>query len=185
MAPDEGRSFAGQRLDDADFSGARLHSVNFYGTRITDGWLANADISGFIGGLRVNGVEIAPLVRAELDRQFPERLKLRADDPAGLAEGWAVVEEVWERTLARAAELPEPMLFERVEDDWSLVETLRHLLFATDTWLCRMIRHEPKPFHPWGMAGSFLTNPASLGIDPAATPPSRRCSRRAASTWRW
>jgi hypothetical protein len=89
VASGEGREFRGVRLDDADFSGARLHSPNFEGTRIIDGWLRDAEISGFIGGLRVNGVEVAPLVEAELDRRFPERVKLRARDPQGLADAWA------------------------------------------------------------------------------------------------
>ena len=71
MASGERLDVRGARLDDADFSGARLHGPNFEGTRITDGWLRNADISGAIDGLRVNGVEVAPLVQAELDRRFP------------------------------------------------------------------------------------------------------------------
>jgi DinB family protein len=160
----------GIRLDDADFSDARLHSPNFEGTRITDGWLHNTDISGFIGGLRVNGIDVAPLVEAELDRRFPERVKLRATDPQGLTEAWALIEDVWRTTVARARTLPETVLFERVDDEWSFVETLRHLVFATDTWLLRMVRHMPRPYHPWGLAGSFLTDPASLGIDPEARP---------------
>lgn len=160
----------GKRLDDADFSGARLHSPNFEGTRITDGWLHNADISGFIGGLRVNGIDIAPLVEAELDRRFPERVKLRAADPQGLAEAWILIEDVWRTTVARARTLPERLLFERVDDEWSFVETLRHLILATDFWFFRMLRHVPPPYHPWGLAGSFLSDPASLGLDYSATP---------------
>jgi DinB superfamily len=170
MVSSEGMNARGMRLDDADFSGARLHSPNFEGTRITDGWLLNADISGFIGGLRVNGIDVAPLVEAELDRRFPERVKLRAADPQGLAEAWALIEDVWRRTVARARTLPETLLVERVDDEWSFVETLRHLVLATDMWLLRMVRHMPRPYHPWGLAGSFLTDPASLGIDPEATP---------------
>lgn len=158
------------RLDDADFSGARLHSPNFEGTRITDGWLRNADISGEIEGLRVNGVDVAPLVEAELDRHFPERVRLRATDPRGLAEAWTMLEEVWQSTVKRARMLPEAVLYERVDDEWSFVETLRHLVMATDIWLLRMVRHESRPYHPWGLAGSFLTDPASLGIDPDAHP---------------
>src|SRR5947209_4427844 len=106
------------RLDDADFSGARLHSGNFEGARITDGWLHNADISGFIGGLRVNGVEVAPLVEAELDRRFPARIKLRAADPPGLMEAWAMIEQVWQATVARARALPDTALFEQVDGEW-------------------------------------------------------------------
>src|SRR5919205_2574097 len=119
MAVSDGLDFRGKRLEDADFSGARLHSPNFEGTRITDGWLRNADISGYIGGLRVNGVEIAPLVEAELDRRSPQRAKLRATDPQGLAEAWEMIEDVWCRTIARARTLPEELLYERVDDDWS------------------------------------------------------------------
>lgn len=163
-------NFKGVRLDDADFSGARLHSPNFEATRITDGWLRNADISGDIEGLHVNDVEIAPLVEAELDRRFPERVKLRAIDPQGLAEAWTIIEEVWRRTVERARTLPEESLFERVDGEWSFVETLRHLVMATDAWLLRMVRQAPRPYHPWGLAGSFLTDPAGLGLDPKANP---------------
>ncbi len=162
--------FRGARLDDADFSGARLHSPNLEATRITDGWLLNADISGYIDGLRVNGVEVAPLVEAELDRRFPERVKLRADDPRGLAEAWALIEDVWRTTVARARTFPEASLHERVDGDWSFVETLRHLVMATDAWLLRMVRQVPRPYHPWGLAGSFLTDPAGLGLDYDANP---------------
>lgn len=170
MAARKDLDFRGERLDDVDFSGARLHSPNLAGTRITDGFLNGADISGYIDGLRVNGVEVAPLVEAELDRRFPERVKLRAADPQGLDDAWTMIEEVWETTVARARALPEPLLNERADDDWSFVETLRHLTMATDAWLFRMVRHVPRPYHPWGLAGSFLTDPASLGLDYEASP---------------
>ena len=170
MASAEGRDFAGVRLEDADFSGARLHSSSFEGAKITDGSLYNADISGDIEGLRVNGVEVAPLVEAELDRRFPQRVKLRASDPPVLAEAWAMIEDIWRMTVARAQALPESVLFERVDYEWSFVETLRHLIFATDCWLLRMVKQIPRPYHPWGIAGSWLTDPASLGIDPDASP---------------
>lgn len=158
------------RLDDADFSGTRLHSPNFEGSRITDGWLRNADISGYIEGLRVNGVEVAPLIEAELDRCWPARVKLRSTDPAGLAEGWDVIEDVWRATVERARKLPGALLSERVDDDWSFVETLRHLISATDGWLLRMVRQLPRPYHPYGLAPPFLTDTADLGIDPDAHP---------------
>jgi hypothetical protein len=170
VASGEGWEFRGARLDDADFSAARLHSPNFEGARITDAWLRDADISGFIGGLRVNGVEVAPLVEAELDRRYPERVKLGARDPQGLADAWATIEDVWRATVARARALPESLLFERVDGEWSFAETLRHLVMATDCWLLRMIRQVPRPYHPWGLAGSFLQDPAGLGLDPGASP---------------
>ncbi len=60
--------------------------ISFEGAKITDAWFYNADISGDLEGLRLNGVEVAPLVMAELERRSPERAKLRAADPAGLAD---------------------------------------------------------------------------------------------------
>ncbi|MGA7088619.1 MAG: DinB family protein [Candidatus Dormiibacterota bacterium] len=171
MSSAEGRDFAGARLEDADFSRARLHSPSFEGAKITDAWLCNADISGDIEGLLVNGVEVAPLVEAELDRRFPERVKLRTSDPPVLADAWAMLEDIWRANVARAQVLPEPVLYERVDDEWSFVETLRHLIFATDCWLLRMVKQISRPYHPWGLAGSWLTDPASLGVDPDASPP--------------
>src|SRR3954453_13080720 len=170
MGFDQGPSLPGARIADADFSGARLHAPNFEGARITDAWFYGADISGDLEGLRLNGVEVAPLVMAELERLFPERGKLRASDPDGLADAWAMIERIWQENVARARGLPQPLLSERVDDEWSFVETLRHLILATDCWLRRMVRGVDRPYHPWGVAGSWLSDPASWGLDPAAEP---------------
>lgn len=170
MASSEPVSFAGRRVDDADFSGARLRSPNFERTRITDGWLRDADISADITGLTLNGVDVAPLIEAELDRQFPGRVLLRSADPRELGTAWTMIEEHWRHTNERARRLPETLLHERVDDDWSFVETHRHLIMATDDWLHRMIRQSTDAFHPWGLAGSFLDDPASLGLDYSADP---------------
>ena len=170
MGYDKGPSLAGARIEEADFSGARLHAPNFEGAKMTDAWFYGADISGDLEGLRLNGVEVAPLVTAELERLFPERAKLRAMDRDGLAEAWVMIEDIWQATLARARALPEPSVVERVDDEWSFVETLRHLVLATDCWLRRMIKGIDRPYHPWGLAGSWLSDPTSWGINPAANP---------------
>jgi DinB family protein len=171
MAFDKGPSLPGSRTEDADFSHARLHAPNFEGARITDGWFVGADISADIEGLRLNGVEVAPLIEAELERMFPERAKLRAADPAGIADTWSMLEQTWAATFVRAEALPEALLHERVDDEWSFVETQRHLVMATDCWLRRMVKGIDRPYHPWGMAGSWLEDPASWGLEPEAKPP--------------
>ena len=173
-----------KRVEGADFSGARLHAADFGGAKITDGWFLDADLSGFIGGMRINGVDIAPLVSAELDRQFPERVTLRAEDPAGLGRSWQLIERVWAETVDRARALPAASLQERVDGEWSFLETLRHLVFATDCWFFRMVRAEAKPYHPWGVAGSFLDDPAALGLDQAAEPQLTEVLAVRASGWR-
>lgn len=170
MPFEKGPALPGARLEDLDLSQARLHAPNFEGARITDGWFCNADISGDIEGLRLNGVEVGPLVLAELERREPDRVKLRATDPEGLADAWAMIEDLWERTLVDARKLPEPVLHEEVDEEWSFVETLRHLVMATDCWLRRMVKGQDRPYHPWGLAGSWLTDPAAWGLDYGAEP---------------
>jgi hypothetical protein len=140
---------AGSRVDDLDLTGVHLHGANFEGAKLTDAYLCGADISGDIEGLRVNGIEIEPLVQAELDRHFPERVKLRATDIADLREAWSMVEDLWAGTIDRAGQLPASIPLQRVDGEWSLVETLRHLIFATDCWLHRAINLTRHPCHPW------------------------------------
>jgi hypothetical protein len=137
------------RIRDSDLSGAQLRSVNFSNVTITDAWLFNTDISGAIGGLKINGVDVEPLIEAELDRRHPERTKLRPTDVEGLRTGFDVVEDMWAPTIERARQLPEEKLHERVGHEYSFVETLRHLLFATDGWLIRIVLRVPNAYHEW------------------------------------
>ena len=81
-----------------------------------------------------------------------------------------MIEGIWGATVARARTLAPELLFDRVDDEWSFVETMRHLVMATDCWLRRMVKGIDRPYHPWGLAGSWLSDPASWGIDPAARP---------------
>jgi uncharacterized damage-inducible protein DinB len=94
---------------------------------------------------------------AERVRLRAERDKLRATDPEGLADAWAMIEGLWSGTVARARKLPEPVLHEQVNGEWSFVQTHRHLVLATDCWLRRL-------------GGSWLTSPRRWGIDPDADP---------------
>jgi DinB superfamily len=107
---------------------------------------------------------------AQRVRLRAERDKLTATDPAGLADAWAMIEDNWTRTVARARELPEPVLYEQVEGQWSFVQTHRHLVLVTDCWLRRTVKGIALAYHPWGMAGSWLTSPRRWGIDPEADP---------------
>jgi len=107
---------------------------------------------------------------AERVRLRAERGKLRATDPEGLADAWTMIEDIWTGTVARARELPEPVLHEQVGGEWSFVQTNRHLVLATDCWLRRMVKGIAHPYHPWGLGGSWLTSPRRWGIDPDADP---------------
>jgi DinB superfamily len=99
-----------------------------------------------------------------------ERNKLMATDAEGLAEAWATIEGIWSGTIARARRLPEPALHRQLNGEWSFVQTQRHLVLVTDCWLRRMVKGIAYPYHPWGLAGSWLTAPRRWGLDFDANP---------------
>ena len=141
----------GAVIRDADLSGARVHDVNMSGVKITNAWLLNAEISGMVGNLKVNTIKVWPLIDAELTRRHPERAKLKPTATVDLLEAWDLMDATWNETIGRARELPESKLHERVDGEYSFVETLRHLIFATDAWLTRIVFDEANAYHPWAV----------------------------------
>ena len=69
----------GARFVGADLSGVVMRGVDLLGADIESPWLFDDD-----GSLLVNGVDVVPLIDAELDRRFPGRAERRAVDPDGL-----------------------------------------------------------------------------------------------------
>jgi len=107
-------------LSRADLTGVRMRGVD----------LVDVEISGPLQNVVINGVDIAPLVDAELNRRMPERAKMRSDDADGFVAAWAILERLWEGTVARARTFPEAELHRGVDGEWSFIQTLRHLGFA-------------------------------------------------------
>jgi hypothetical protein len=136
----------GARLHDVDLRGATLRMVDLRGLRARDVWLEDVDLTGDVENVRINGVDIAPLVEAELDRRDPDRPKMRPTDADGYREAWDVVERLWAGTVDRARTFAPELLHERVDGEWSFIETLRHLVFATDAWVCRALLGDPEPW---------------------------------------
>ena len=73
---------------------------------------------------------------------------MRPADPAGFAEARDVVERLWGGPVERAGKLDPELLHESVDGEWSFIETLRHLVFATDCWIRRAILGDPSPWDP-------------------------------------
>lgn len=77
-----------------------------------------------------------------------------------------------ETTIARASGFTEDQRNERVDGEWSTIESLRHLVLVIDLWLSRTILGNPDPFHPIALPPSFM--PPKLfpesSIDPDARP---------------
>lgn len=156
-----------------DLRGARLVDCDLTGVRIVDASLVDVDVSGWVSNLVVNGVDVTGYVEAELDRRHPERVQLRgiqnADDFRAM---WSTVEGLWAGLIERAERLPEARRHERVNDEWSFVETLRHLVFITDSWVSRTILDQPKPFHPLALPQTAYApaDAAALGMELDARP---------------
>src|SRR6185436_5920466 len=145
----------GAEFVDADLHGARFVGADLTGVVMRGVQVERADIDApwLLGSgepLRVNGVDVAPFVEAELNRRFPGRAQQRAGDPDALRAAWAALEQAWATTLERAAAMPSGTVDVSVDGEWSFAQTLRHLVLATDMWLGRAILQIGQPFHPVG-----------------------------------
>lgn len=168
-------------LREATFYRADLRGARFERTRLTDARVVSSDLSGMVvrgsdvlnveidspwlaegDFFRVNGVDVVPLVEAELNRRFPGRELRRAEDPASLREAWEALQRTWSATLQRAANMPEGTVDESVDGEWSFAQTLRHLVMATDTWLNKAVLRLEQPYHPLGLSDASA---AEEGLD--------------------
>ena len=158
MAEFSGDDLSGSRFERVDLTGAQfravdlsraqLRGVDLTGVTMRGVELVDARIDGEIHHLVVNGVDVAPLVDAELDRRHPDRAKMRPTDPAGFREAWDTFERLWGGTVLRARGLAPELLHESVDGEWSFIETLRHLVYATDAWVRRATLGDPAPWDP-------------------------------------
>lgn len=148
-----GASFRDVYLNDAlmrdiDLTGLQLRGALLNRSRMRGVELVDVQISGELQNVVVNGVDIAPIVDAELDRRMPERARMRPEDGDGFREAWAILERLWAGTVERARTFPEAALHATVDDEWSFIQTLRHLGFASAAWVGRMVLGNPSPWHP-------------------------------------
>ncbi len=150
------KDWSHSRFEEVDFSRSRFHNVYFTDTVIRGAWLQRVEIDGYIDDVSVNGVDVGPLIEAELDRRDPDRTLMRPTDADGFRRAWVVVVRRWDAAVQRARALPEELLHERVDGEWSFIETLRHLVFATDAWVLRAVLGDPAPYHPLGLAHSEM-----------------------------
>ena len=141
----------GSRFQMVDFAEVEFRDVAFRKVRMRGVELDDVEINGELRNVRINGIDVWPLVSAELDRIHPERARLRPTDVQGYREAWTILEDLWSGTVERARRLssddPE-LLHASVDGEWSFIETLRHLAFATSCWLHRAILGEPRPWGP-------------------------------------
>ena len=145
-------------FDSQDLRGSSFREVDLRDSRFREVWFQNVvmrgvalidvDIDGEIANLRINGVDVVPMVEAELDRRMPDRAKMRPTDADGFREAWDILEQLWAGTVERARAFSAEQLNESVDGEWSFLQTLRHLAYATDCWVSRVLLGDPLPFHP-------------------------------------
>ena len=95
---------------------------------------------------------------------------MRPTDSDGFREAWDILEQRWQQTVARARRMAPEQLHERVDGEWSFIETLRHLLFATDAWVRRAILGEPTPWHPLDLPHDEMSDALGVPRDRDARP---------------
>ncbi|WP_420452079.1 DinB family protein [Ilumatobacter sp.] len=158
----DGQGFEGATFAMTSFKGATLRSCDVSGVTMRSVEVAGLDIDShdlFFGSLIVNGVDVVPLVDAELDRRFPGRELQKAQTPESLRDGWVAAQTAWEATVTST---PPELIDAHVDDEWSLAQTLRHLVLATDAWLHGGIMGMEQPFHE---IGQIFTGAADTGFD--------------------
>jgi uncharacterized damage-inducible protein DinB len=170
------RDLSGATFDTCTLEGANFRDCNLSGVIVVSSYVDHLRVSsahGAGGTVIVDDVDVSEYVAAELDRRFPERVGLRnlttPDDYRAL---FATLEARWDDTLQRAERLPEAARHERVDGEWSLVETLRHLVFADDCWIRRQYRETADAFHPLALPTTDypLDQRAELALDDDAQP---------------
>jgi uncharacterized damage-inducible protein DinB len=180
LARFEGADLSGARFERADLSRARFRLVNLTGVRLDQVLLSGAvmrgvelvdvDIDGEVSNVVINGVEVGPLIEAELDRRHPDRAKMHPTEPAGFRDAWDIVERLWDGTVTRARGLDPALLHESVDGEWSFVQTLRHLVFATDAWIRRAVLGHPRPWHPLDLPHDTFSELPGVPRDREARP---------------
>ena len=172
--PTEQRTY----VDSDRFRGALIRQSDVSGLEIRDCWFEerlkivdcygrDVYLAGDFGRIVVNDIDVTAYVETELDRAEPNRVLAREAKTADeIRAAWSAIEETWAATVERARALPEELLHERVDQEWSFIETLRHLLHASDKWLGNPVLEEDDPYHPlgYGPAGADETG-TGLTVD--------------------
>jgi hypothetical protein len=142
-----------KRYVDEDMEGAEFRECNLNKARLIGVLMQDAEIDGLVTNLVVNGVEVMEFVEAELDR----------------LEGWHRLRADWAATVDRMRRAP-GIEHLSVNDEWSAVQTMRHLVFVHDSWFRRCCLGSTDLFTPMGLATDFVPEREEQGLDLAADP---------------
>jgi hypothetical protein len=86
-----------------------------------------------------------------------------------MRSAWTALTQQWDTTIERARHLGDEHVHASADGDWSLAQTLRHLVFAMDKWFSVPILGD-KTFHPIGIPNSGSVDFDWPGLDRNASP---------------
>lgn len=143
---------------DADFSGS-----TFFHTEWRD-----VSIDGVIDRLVVNGVDVTSYVN-EHDIWHPLRVQLSPDSVEEMRATWENLCAEWAKVLDRVSGMPPDAATVSVNGEWSLRDTLRHLMFAMDKWFMWPILGR-RDFTPMGLPNTGSIDRDWPGLDRTSDP---------------
>jgi len=158
-----------KRFVEEDLKGAEFRECELDGARFVGVVMQDVELDGLITNLVVNGVEVTSYVEAELDRRHPVRLLIRSDDPVDLRRAHAELRANWAATVERMRATP-GIEHRSVNDEWSAVQTLRHLVFVHDSWFRRCCLGSTALFTPIGIGPSEEPYREAHGLDLSLEP---------------
>lgn len=161
---------SGAHLRNTDLSDAQLRAVNMSRVVMRNVDLIDVEVYGLIQNVKINEVDVGPLIEAELNSRYPLRSKMRPTDRASFGEAWDIIEQLWSDTVERARRMDPELLHESINDEWTFIETLRHLVFATDSWISRAILGDPSPWDPLGLPMDEMAGTPGVPGDRTARP---------------
>ncbi len=162
------KTFENQDLAAATFHNVNLHratftDVNLGGATIRDANLKDMTIrEANIDGLTIFDLRIDHLIEAELDRRDPERLRLRMVDvynPDNVRQIMSRLDDLRATFYAQLRAIDHATLIKRPqEDEWSILEIVRHLLFVEDMYITWWTLQSETPLNDLGLRPTFLDN---------------------------
>jgi uncharacterized damage-inducible protein DinB len=92
--------------------------------------------------------------------------------PEAYRAAWADLERLWGETVAKALTLDEDQLHESVDGEWSFIQTLRHLAYASDLWVFHVVQGVPDPYDPLDLPfDGYARFPNPIAYERDARPP--------------
>lgn len=158
-----------RRFVEEDLRGAEFRECELDGARFVGVVMQDVEIDGLVAHLVVNGVDVTEYVTAELDRRHPVRLLMRSAEPADLRAAWRQLDADWEATITRIRQTP-GIEHQSVNDEWSALQTLRHLVFVHDSWFRRCCLGSTALFTPIGIGPSLEPYRQAHGLDASLMP---------------